>query len=327
MKVKGTLLRGRVVNITSAGVIFLTEYGQGKITIPFADIESLTTEKPLHVIHGDIGDTFGRIIGVQEGQLLVGEDPVTAERIETSTILETDTEEELQSVMERLRNRYRFWSATLDIGVSYQASTSDETDITAGFSIERKKKPTRLFLKVDYIFGRDKESGEDSVESDNQLRALLKGEYDFSNRGYVFMSSDYEYDSIKRLSARWVGKLGPGYRIIKNARADVGLEVGGARVHRSFFGGDTEDNWSISIGTEGNVKLPYGGALLRFSGDYLPSLDDSTDYILRGSASVEFPLSTHLALKASVINVYDNTPDPGSDKNDFQTLMSLSWRF
>ena len=67
---------------------------------------------------------------------------------------------------------------------------------------------------------------------------------------------------------------------------------------------------------------------LEAGGFYIPSLNDWVeDYFILSHATLSFPMHKNLALKLTVRNSYDNTPDPGSAKNEFRTLVALSWRF
>ena len=111
VKVKGIKLPGTVVDVTSEGVVFQTDYGKGQITIGFADIQALSTEKPRVVLYGESEETVGRLIGLHDGKLLVGEQVLTAKRIDVTKILRAIPQEQANFLSEQLRNHFRFWSA------------------------------------------------------------------------------------------------------------------------------------------------------------------------------------------------------------------------
>ena len=85
--VKGTVLSGTVTAVTSDGIKFDTVYGEGTLTIPYANIERLVTEKDFDTMYGEDGKSVGRLVGFDEGTLLVGEDPESATRIAVATIV------------------------------------------------------------------------------------------------------------------------------------------------------------------------------------------------------------------------------------------------
>ena len=85
LTVMGDTLRGRVVGLTTRAVEFRTVYGDGE-------------------------ETTGRVIGVQDEQVLVGEDADTAESVPVESIrgvaLQARFEE---SFLTRLRARFPCW--------------------------------------------------------------------------------------------------------------------------------------------------------------------------------------------------------------------------
>jgi hypothetical protein len=326
--VRGTTLSGTVVGISAAGVALKTDYGSGTLTIPFDRIESITTDGPLYVFHGDHGEAVGRVLGVEGGALVVGDDPTSAQRIDVKTIVAADTLEEVEgSLAKRLRYRWRYWTASVDAGLSFSESTVDELDITMGIRLERRKKPTRFLAQGSWLFGRDRPEGEEDRKTDNELRGLLKGEYDLSERMFLWTSHDFEYDEIDQLSLRYVGKGGPGYRIFDATDYKLQVETGVGYIHERFFGGDSDEFLAITFGAEGSATL-FLGWLLRGRFDYLPDVGDWADnYLLRGELSLSAPVTPSVSFKWSVVDTYDNTPAPDIERNELKMLLTLSLRF
>lgn len=326
--VKGTVLRGAVVDLNPAGVSLRTEYGTGDVLIPWADVTAITTDEDLYILHGDDGSTRGRVAGYQNGVLLVAEDAGAPAQIDPATIVDVDTPEEAANWYERLRNRWRYWSATVDAGMTFQDKTKDEFDLYVRAMIERKKAPTRYVGTMSFLYGTDRNQGESSTKSDNEIRGLLKGEYDIAtSRVFGYTSHDAEYDEIDNLSIRYVGKVGPGYRLFQTETFEMQVESGIGYQYERFFGGRDNEHGLVPFGAEGTWKLPLG-ALFGFRADYLPSLEDwGNDYLIRGEASLEVPITRYLAVKTSLLNTYDSTPATGTERNESRVILALSWRF
>jgi hypothetical protein len=326
--VKGTILRGTVVGISAAGVELKTDYGSGTLTIPFDQIESIKTDRPLHVFHGDQGEAVGRVLGVEGGNLIVGEDLASAERVDVKTIVVVDISGEVEgSLAKRLRYQWRYWTASVDAGLSFSESTIDELDVKIGIRIERRKKPTRFLAQGSWLFGRDTPEGEESRKTDNELRGLLKGEYDLTDRMFLWTSHDFEYDEIDQLSLRYVGKGGPGYRIFDTPDYKLQVETGVGYIHERFFGGDSDEFVAIAFGAEGSTTV-FLGWLLHGRVDYLPDISDwAKNYLIRGELSLSAPLTSYLSFKWSVVDTYDNTPAPDIERNELKVLLTLSARF
>jgi hypothetical protein len=106
-----------------------------------------------------------------------------------------------------------------------------------------------------------------------------------------------------------LGRIGPGY------------------VYQRYFGGDTEDFFTILFGADLEADLPYGSKF-RWTAEYLPSVEEWTDnYILRTNADWIMPITGWMDFKISVIDIYNNRPAPGTDRNSLATLTGLSLRF
>jgi hypothetical protein len=70
------------------------------------------------------------------------------------------------------------------------------------------------------------------------------------------------------------------------------------------------------------------GAEWRLRLDYTPSLTDwTTDYLLRTETSFTFPLTEHLGVKTSLIDLYDSTPAEDTQRNTLQLLVGASVLF
>jgi hypothetical protein len=313
--------------VTSSGIEFDSEYGVGTLEIEFDDIEGIKTDEPLLILYGDELEAFGRLIGVEDGQLLVLEKATAATRVTTDSIVDSDNADESDTIDEKIRNKYRFWDASVDLGLSFKDSTTDEFDTKLGANVEYRRRPVRLVAQANYIIGQERESGRGTSRTDNEVRGLIKGEYDISKRFFLYASNDFEHDEIDRLSLRWVAKPGPGYRLLDTDAATIQVETGIAYVHERFFGGDREDTAGVPFGAELSIELPQDMRLTARA-DYLPSLEDWTgDYLIRAEAAFQVPISKYLAFKVSVFEAYDEVPDKGVDRNTFKMILSLAWTF
>jgi hypothetical protein len=78
------------------------------------------------------------------------------------------------------------------------------------------------------------------------------------------------------------------------------------------------------LGAAAGYHLPYG-AHAGGRVDYLPAVDDFTnDYLLRSDAGLTAPLVDPISAKFSLINEYDNTPAPGTQRNSLFVALGLS---
>jgi len=325
--VDGTVLRGTIFAVRASGVDIEPELGKGTLTIAFEDIEAMRSEGAFLVLHGEDGEASGQLLGVDNGQLLVGDAGAEPHWIAVETIFLGYEINGALSRIERLRSQWRYWEASLDAGFSLSDGTTDTTNATVGFHSERRKPGTRFVFATRYLFGTEKQRGAPESTLNNEVHGLLKGEYDLTERLLLLSSFDAEYDEIERLSYRLVPKLGLGYRIYKSETAFFQVESAPAYVLERFFGGDKNDFFGISFGAETGVKLPYSAALTGRV-DYLPAIDDwANDYLIRSELAVTMPIVGMLNFRAALADQYDSTPATGNDRNELQTTVGLSLVF
>ena len=156
---------------------------------------------------------------------------------------------------------------------------------------------------------------------------MSRGEYDVTESVFLSSTNGAEYDEIDRISMRYTGVAGPGYRIFDTDAFRFQIEGGGGYVYRRFFGGDTEDYPAAYFGFEGRRKLMLG-SIAEFAVGYIPSLEEwETEYLIQARGSLSYPIHEYLSLKITIRDTYDSSPDNLAQKNEFKTLISISWRF
>lgn len=317
---------GTIVSLEADGVVIEPAFGKGTVTIAYDAIESIESEKNFSVLYGDSDEVLGKIVGIDSGRLLIGAGPETAVAVDPATIFAGSPFNGTRTNWDRIRSRWRYWSASADAGLSYFNATTDTLQASLGAGAERRRAGTRLLMQSGYRFSTEKQQGEETNTLTNELRGLVKGEYDITPRFLLLASMDGEYDEIERLSFRGVPKLGLGYRILKTPSAFLQLESAPSYVYERFFGGDTNEFFGISFGAELGASLPLGSDMT-WRLDYLPAIDDWTeDYLIRSQAALTMPLVSVFHLRFAVANQYDNTPAPGIDRHEIQTTLGIAVR-
>ena len=83
-----------MVGVTAEGVQFQTIYGEGTIVIPWSNIEMIQSDKDFEVLYGEAEIMEGRIWGLEDDALLVGESPDRATPIPLDQIYRSITRED-----------------------------------------------------------------------------------------------------------------------------------------------------------------------------------------------------------------------------------------
>jgi len=344
---KGDTIHGRVADLTSDGVVFEPASGKGQLVVKWEDVQSLETEGAYTILYGGDGEVRGRILGYENGNLLVGDSLDRAERVEVTALFHAyDQSKATGTWVEGMRSSLRFWIASLDASAAYTDSTTDTTAGALGMLIERKKAPTHFLFEAGakYADENEQDDGNPATENpnrritENTLFAFTRGELDLTDRWYTYASSRFTHDNQLHLSLRAEPRAGAGYNWIKSKTRNFSTDVGVGWIYEDFFGdefitfGDDrrrgdDDFWTIAFGAQGDIVLPYE-SILRGRAEYLPAVDDwQDDYLARAEASLDVPMLQWFAFRFRIADEYDNTPAPGAQHNKFSTTAGLAIRF
>ena len=338
--VKGQRVDGRVVGVGASGIDVETVYGAGKISIPWADLDTVKTDSGFVVLHGDDGVARGELLGVEGDYVIFGSEKVLAADIFRGL----DEASYEDSTWQRLKMQYRHWRGHLNVNGALTMATTDSTSFGVSAEAERRKGRTRLLLTFDYLTAAQKDGGGQN-RLDNEIRGLARGEFDLNDRIFSFGSFAGNYDQIERLNFRGVTKVGFGYRVWKGDKGEFNVDTGGSYIYEDFFHNppilnpapppaflpDTRDSkrdyFALAFGADGRLDLPYGS---RLSGrvEYLPAVTAWTDnYLLRGTVNLAVPLLEWMSLNFSLFDEYNNAPAEGTFKNKLTVTGGLGVTF
>lgn len=327
--VKGATLEGTVKSITKTELVMETVYGKGDLVIAIEDVESIETEAPFHVMHGDDVRTIGPVVGVSADAIRVAETGAAPVELAWGEVYSARRDPGPEaSLLERAPVELPYWSGNFDLAFAATQATDDTLSLATGFGLRRERGPHRTRTGVTYRLSQQKMQGQSNDTTSNELRGTLRQEYDFAPRWFAFGSIDGEYDEIERLSLRTVPRLGVGYKVYESESAWFSVDAGGAYVYERFFGGSTNQYPGLALGAESDWELPIMGASWHNRLDYTPSFEDFLgDYLLRFETALLIPMWEAISFRVSIVNLYDSTPAEGTDENSLSTLIGLSYGF
>ena len=296
-------LQGSVVGVTAEGVEFETIYGKGAIVIPWVDVQGIRSDKEFFILHAETDTVVGRIWGLEDGRLLVGESIETAAHIPVEQILRSITRKQYDtSRLDRLRVRYRYWTSNFDLAFGFTDATTDTTSLSTALELRRQKKPLDFFFGAYYFFSSSKDSGESRVTDENRLLGRARLDYDLSDRTFAFGQITAEYDEIQNLSLRTDPVVGVGYRFVDREKLMISGRSGPGYVYQRYFGGGNEDYFTILFGGDLEADLPYGSKF-RMGAEYLPEVSDwQGNYLIRTFADWTMPIIGWLDFKIAVFD-------------------------
>ena len=250
----GQTLKGRILRLRPNGIEFDPIHAKGKLTIQYEKIEKIVTQDTFIVYYG-VEDTKvrGRLLGVEDSQLLIGADRVSAKRIPIDEIITGISVEDYdQSFWKRQRIKYRHWRASLALGLSFEDGAIEKRKISPFLRLERLKKPTRYVLDLRYAFEDQKRANDDSfVTTKDEFVGFILGEYDVIDNFFGWGRPAIDWDTPRDIDFRVYPAAGVGYRFFQKEQNFIQFPVGLGYVYENFDGFGTNSYVSCYIGLGG----------------------------------------------------------------------------
>lgn len=165
------------------------------------------------------------------------------------------------------------------------------------------------------------------MTDENRLFGRTRLDRDLTDRLFAIGQVTAEYDEIQNLSLRAVPVVAAGYRFVESEKLSISGRSGPGYVYQRYFGGGTDNFFTITFGGDLEAELPYGSKL-RWSADYLPEVTDwQGNYLIRTTADWTMPINGWLGFKIAVLEIYNNRPSEDTKRSSFTTTAGLSFRF
>ncbi|HMP75207.1 MAG TPA: DUF481 domain-containing protein [Kiritimatiellia bacterium] len=208
---------------------------------------------------------------------------------------------------------------SIALGVTMTDGNSDTLLATVGLEHNRKRDGYSLRLALDGAYGEDKdETTTENVKGVGEYRKLL------SERAYILGSLSALYDSIADVDYRVIVGVGPGYFLMKDEAASLGVEVGPAFIAEEVGGVESEE-WALRVGQRYERQLSPTAKTWQ-SLEYLPLVDDFDDYLLNAEIGIEAAINSRASIRLVVKNAYDSTPAADAEKSDTTLIGALAFQ-
>lgn len=163
------------------------------------------------------------------------------------------------------------------------------------------------------------------VDSD-RLDAANKTDFDLVTRWYAYNLLGAGYDHVRKIDLRYDVGPGVGWRMLKQPTLAFNVEAGFDYQTEDRNGSPDTSRFFARLSQSGSWKINHKFSLdHRF--DYLPSLEDPTEFRLRGEANLRYWLLQHLSLNLTLLDIYDTSPAKDVTPNDLQFRSSIGVKF
>ena len=339
--VKGSVLQGKINQLTSEYISFELIYGEGNIRIKYSDVESLITEHEYH-IYFDGKETQGYITEIRDHAFLMIqhgeiEELITISKIDRFVI----SENEDPSFENRMRNTFPYLSGNVDVGIEYESGNNIKNKLKIGGHLEHKYTVHKTIFDILYSYEVTETIDSPEVLNKNELYTFLEHNYAFTKNDFLFGEIGYDFDVPRGVDGRIYPSLGYGYRIGTGKKRWIQFKVGAGYVWETFIDDpifniapeDLENRYAAGFfGVDAEYEVRDLALLNRIlfgaTFFYMPGIEDLThNWLLRYSASASIPLSKALDLKIIARQVADNNPSPDVGNNKYTFDLYLSLRF
>jgi len=312
--INGDRLTGKIKSAADGKMVISTDVA-GDVTVDLAKVKTFTTTEPieLHVGQKNVikatvaAGPQGTVQAAAGGGMAGG--PVAIKDIKSINPPPVK------------------WTGALAANGLITRGNSNTENFGLTLDASRRAEQDRISFSAGYLYGRQKDPGT-GVSSTTTDNWFLFGKYDyfFSKHFYGFLSTRIERDRIAELNLRFTPAVGVGYQWIEKPNMNFLTEAGLAWVYEDFENADSADHFALRLAYHFDKKLNDKVSFFH-NLEYLPSIEDSSDFNLNADAGVRVTLTKNMFTEFKFEWKYDGEPAPGAAQNDLRYLLGVGWAF
>ncbi|MGB7933526.1 MAG: DUF481 domain-containing protein [Gammaproteobacteria bacterium] len=307
----GDHLTGTVKTTTDGKLILETSYS-GEIGIKIADIQRVTTDKPVSVTLDDESQITGILSSPDGAEMRIAADvdqelqPVSMSHIAAITIPE----------IPGLRIR-----GQANVGLDMNRGNTDQDTYHVDAESIFRWPDDRVTL-----------NGSGDLEKSNgdktKQQATLEGKYDhfMNKKWFLYSGLGFEHDKFADLTLRTTVSAGSGYQIYETERTNLSIEAGPAYIWEDYDTSEDQDYAAAHWGLRFDHFLVEAWKLQAFHRHSLNwSLEDASAYLFNSATGLRIPIFDSLQATAQVNFDRNNSPAAGAKKNDYEYLLTAGY--
>jgi hypothetical protein len=221
------------------------------------------------------------------------------------------------------------WDSAVTLGATLTRGNS-KTFMAAGIANTK-----RTWTNNEAILGTSAGYGEstatvksNSVDTTTESYVRGYGQWNhlFTPKFYGGFRGTGEHDDIAALTYRLTVSPLAGYYFIKEAKGSLNAEFGPSYTWQKFFSQPEDDYASLRLAERGERRFATGAKIWE-SVEYLPKVEDFSNYIVNAEAGVSAPINKALSVSLIMQDTYQSVPANGKVSNDFKLIAGLTYRF
>jgi putative salt-induced outer membrane protein len=334
----GDHLSGTIVKSDGKILVLHTEFA-GDVTVQFAAIAQITTDKALHV-------------ALKNGQTIVGPITTSDGNLEVATKSGAPVEAPKESVV-AIRNDadqlaydkalhpslLEGWNGGANVGFSLTRGNSQTENLSLAFTAARATKNDKLSLYTNAVYGTNQLATPSTTA--NTEAGGIRYDRNINPRMFGFVGADFTSNALQDLNLRSVGSVGMGYHAIKSDRTTLDFLAGGNFTDENYT--QTITNTTVTPPTVTTSKLVHNFGALTLGEElthklgkstvvveklYLyPNLTQTGEYRGTFDLGLVTKISKWLGWQNQFSDVYVSNPPEGTKQNDVVLTTGLNVTF
>ena len=327
----GDHITGTIVRSDGKEVVFKTDFA-GEIKVQWAAIKEVNSDKALYVVTPEKKTVNGNI-STEGGNLVVHTRDDGALPVPFANVTTIRSQEEQAAYEKSLHpGILEAWKGGASIGFALARGNSETTNLTTGFTADRKTLHDELTLYFTSLYSSNDLPGGGTTA--NSLVSGARYDRNLGKRIFAFGSGDFTHDELQGLNLRSIYSGGLGYHLISTPTTTLDL-LGGVNYTRETYSGITNDE---TLGATRNLAgITTGETFMHKFGKstvvteqfyFYPDLTNTGEYRFALDAASVTKINKWLGLQLSISDRYvTNPPIVGTKSNDiiFSTGINLAF--
>ncbi len=336
----GDHLTGTVVKSDGKTLVLHTEFA-GDVTLQFAAITQIATEKPLHVALKN-GQTVVGPITTSNGKLEVASRTGAPVEAPTDSVVAIRNDADQLAYEKSLHpGLLEGWKGGAAVGFSLTGGNSQTENLSVAFNAARATKDDKLSLYTTAVYGTNQLATPSTTA--NIETGGIRYDRNITPKMFAFVAADFMANALQDLNLRSVGSVGLGYHAIKGNKTTLDLLAGGNFTDENYtqfimvpaMGSTPAFTYStklihnfgaLTLGEELMHKLGKSTVLTQKL--YLfPDLTQTGEYRGTFDLGLVTKISKWLGWQNQFNDIYVSNPPAGTKQNDVVLTTGLNFSF
>lgn len=226
---------------------------------------------------------------------------------------------------------------SLSVGVAAGEEEGFDTDLNLGFSLNDGNSETMqanvalntegqredlgsVQAGAEFNYGESTVDDERDTTIDN-FRVFAGARKTLTEMTFLSMNAEYEHDEIADVDYRASLSPGGGYYVFKRDSGNLSFDIGPSYVWEEVSGA-RDDYLAVRLLERFEHELSSSSKCWQ-SLEYLPGVDDLSDYLLSAELGIEAAINSHMNLRVVLKDKYDSTPGDGNEENDLSLMAGV----